>query len=207
MQSPLYVRVLLFMLSFWICTATSFCASPNTWWYHGDFSTRLLLVTAFLLVLLSSLEHFQMSGLLREELLGLSYQPRAALVHNLVLLYYRGIFGLNDTGAALDSLGWSGSMLSAGARGRSSAELDLLLRSSGLGFLDGTLSHCGGQVVRRGAERRAEACAKSILVESDRNRACSGDWNPKTNHSDSTSREISTRTWLRCRAKTAALDN
>jgi hypothetical protein len=188
MQSPLYVRVLLFMLSFWICTATSLCASPNTWWCHGDFSTRLLLVTAFLLVLLSSLEHFQMSGLLREELLGLSYQPRAALVHNLVLLYYRGIFGLDDTGAALDSLGW-------------------FLRSNGLGFLDGTLSHCGGQVVRRGAERRAEACAKSILVESDRNRACSGDWNPKTNHSDSTSREISTRTWLRCRAKTAALDN
>lgn len=31
---------------------------------------------------------------------------------DLVLLYYRGILGLDDTGAALDALGWPGDLVS-----------------------------------------------------------------------------------------------
>jgi hypothetical protein len=93
-------------------------------------------------------------------------------VHNLVLLYYRGILGLDDTGAALDSLGRPEGIVSVQVCCRLAAELNLLLRRSGLGLLDCTLSHCGGWVVRRGAEMRAEVCAeactKAIPVESER---------------------------------------
>lgn len=50
-----------------------------------NFSTRLLLVSAFLLVFLASFKHLQMSGLLGQEFLGLPDQTSAALVLDLVL--------------------------------------------------------------------------------------------------------------------------
>jgi hypothetical protein len=46
-----------------------------------------------------------MSSLLRKKLLRLSHESRTTLVLDLVLLYDRGILGLDDAGAALDALG------------------------------------------------------------------------------------------------------
>ena len=64
-------------------------------------STTLLLVTGLPLIPLSSLEYLKMPRLLRKHLLCISYEPRAALVLDLVLCDNGRFLGLDDAGAGL----------------------------------------------------------------------------------------------------------